>query len=192
LRIARLIVAITAFLLSTMPAAADATYVYVGNHFWFAQNSPGFPQFSTSDYVTASLTFSSPLAPNMSLQSVTPISWYTAVKNVPGFVFTSSDQPSNTFSLEITTDSSGNIIQWYLGVNSGASYVGTKYYWSSINGMVIADSGSQTSWGFNMDNPGTWSSNVVPTPEPCTLALAGAGVAFVIRLGRKKLRSRHE
>lgn len=175
-------IALVALLLSVMPAAADVTYVYVGNNFTNVSNQyPYYYSYTTSYYVTAYLTFSNPLAAGMAFQTVTPIQWQLT-DHSPNYTL---GGPSNLtigyFSL--ATDASGNIVQWsvegYTSTQGGGRYVST-----SNTSTYTRDEGADFNLGYNVNSPGSWS--VQPVPEPCTLALAGIGSAVAVVRARKR------
>jgi len=174
-------------------ASAQATYQYHGNPFTLFScgpnpNGPGsiscstpYPtntltSYTATDHVSATLTLDSPLAPNFS---------YADISSLPGFHLT-LDDGQHTVSTPITsgqglfsfvsTDASGQINQWRLGINTGGLLNGgiITFNFTDVNGPHIFDWGTisccDPTPGGNFaqlfSSPGTWDSG---TPNPATL-----------------------
>lgn len=99
-------------------AKADTTYIYTGTPFTICTYGP-CPANFTSDYITASITFASPLGSIPSLTPETPISW-TLGDAFGNFFYSSSATPTyltgfpsvGAPSLALSTDSNGNIVDY--------------------------------------------------------------------------------
>ena len=186
---------ISALMLATLGASASAqvTYQYTGNPFTLFSCGPNADDTSTldcstpaptnihtsytaTDHVTATLTFDAPLGPNFA---------YADVSTLPGFHLT-FDDGQHTVSTPLTagegmfsfvsTDASGQINQWRLGINTGGALNGgiITFDFTDISGTHIFDQGvlaccDPTTPGNLADNfgiPGTWNSG---NPNPATL-----------------------
>ena len=86
-----------------------------------------------------------------------------------------------TFTLQLATDSSGNIVQW--NIYGWDGYPGSGHAIWTNNSY---DMSSQMNEGGNSNDPGTWTSNASPVPEPCSIALALTGVGALVARRRKK------
>lgn len=179
------------FGLSSLPAATPATYQYTGNPFTLFscgpsgfggtmdcpnQPAPGNPltSYTATDHVTATLTFTSPLPPNLN---------YVDVTTVPGFQLTMNDghqtlvtgTASGRFPIaHVSTDANGNIIgPWLLVINEGnAADSGIASENEPPVHPFVQDQGTlaccdPTIHGdiaINQFNPGVWSSGIAPAP----------------------------
>jgi len=86
-------------------ANGDTTYNYIGSHFTTVTGSP--PAGITSAFITASFTFASPLAPNLSEASLTPLSWSMSDQLD---IINSTDLPASITLSAFSTGSTGKII----------------------------------------------------------------------------------
>lgn len=106
---------------SASTARADSvTYTYTGSSFTNCNGS--YPATCTEDQVTASITLTAPLAPNLSLYTV-PTSDITSFSISDGMslVFNQSDMTP----LVVWTDASGNIEYWAMGADVCTTVSGT-------------------------------------------------------------------
>jgi hypothetical protein len=153
---------------------ADTIYSYTGNDS-IVQGIQG-TLYTTSDSVTGSFTTSVPLADDLSLATITPFSFsFTdGVQTITNLTNTSPD----AFSY-ISTDSSGNIIQWAIDLETatGTNYIVTEY----VQGFSTEDGGRyRFNLGENQGPEGDWSS--VPEPSGCVLmSTALLGLALLAR-----------
>jgi hypothetical protein len=169
-------------LFSALPLRADFNYSYTGSAYTSTDNA-----FTTSMSVNGFVTFSSPLAPNLALTSITPTSW--------GFTdgllgFNSFPVESGTF--QFGTDAFGNINAWHFEV----------YFQPPLNWWSITSDSSTGDAATNADfrdffNPvfstattetaGTWSPGTpTATPEPASLSLLALGTATLALMLRRK------
>jgi hypothetical protein len=174
-------------------ASAQATYSYTGNPFTFFSCGPNtddtatmdcsipaptniHTSYTATDHVTATLTFDAPLGPNFA---------YADVSTLPGFHLTLDDGQHTVstplaagqglFSF-VSTDASGQINQWRLGINTGGALNGgiVTFNFTDISGTHIFDQGVLSccdpappgNLGEIFGVPGTWSSG---NPSPATL-----------------------
>lgn len=175
--------------LLTAPALADTVYTYTGNPF-----TQVVAPITTSDFVTASFTVASPLAPNSEFSNeilgalpFNPISWdvstagYTISNATPGVIV----------GLNFWTDSQGNIVDWIFGAEA-----------ESVPGQIETDRAEISSFdfvgdhygtvnpSFNSNNPGVWtiSTSTPPAvPEPQSLLLVATGLLGVLSTVRRNL-----
>jgi hypothetical protein len=174
--------------LLTAPALADTVYTYTGNPFTHV-----VAPITTSDFVSASFTVASPLAPDSEFSNellgalpINPISWdvstagYTLSNTTPGVIV----------GLNFWTDSQGNIVDWIFGAEA-----------ESVPGQIetdrdglsdfVGDNFGTVNPSFNSDNPGVWTiSTSTPSavPEPQSLLLVTTGLLGVLSTVRRNLR----
>jgi hypothetical protein len=175
MKLAKVLLAVAAFFLSVSPSVADVTYLYVGNNF----NDP----YSMNQHITASLTFGSPLAPNSSLGNVTPSSWWIT----EGTQTASNSNYYAYFPLifELGTNSSGSIVNWYIQAEPNDG--GNSRTMQTSPSWDVTSLPPTGTFHFEVDgNPGTWTTQASPVPEPCSIALALTGVGAVVARRRKK------
>ena len=147
--------------------AVPTTYNYTGNPFTFAS-----PPYSTSDFVTAMVTLSSPLGPNMPLTMVTPLAFslFDGLQTI-----TNLNATSSTF--QFATGPTGMILNWDIRVFGAPGF---RIFTSNVPGF-IEDLGAMPIPGatpFNQNSPGTWSTvgAVADTGSLITLTLMALGV----------------
>jgi hypothetical protein len=177
---------------------ADTIYTYTGKSFTTGVNGP-VPEspYTTNDFVTGSITLANPLASNLKLELVTPISFSLTA----GPLTTTDTSTPYSFALAFSTDASGNIIGWALytynyltpATPDGAIFVDAHL--NSSNVLVGGDSASFNTGtetdpayvGGQSATPGTWTvSNTSAVPEPSTLFLMGTGAIGVIGSFRRQ------
>jgi hypothetical protein len=134
------------------------TYQYTGNQF---PSFDAYEQYTSADRVIASFTVDVPLAPNATITN-------TALP--AGLMLTLSDgvqtltqQSGVTSFVQLTTDASGNISTWSMGLNSAGNGISTQK--DPVDGTVdlgFMGSGtlceSPTDCGSVASNAGTWTS----------------------------------
>jgi hypothetical protein len=165
--------------LACSSAHASVVYLYTGNGFDQFTGSPGV---DGSNFISATLTFDSPLAGGLSLfdASSTVQSWsitdgvHTLTSSTPGV--TVSD-------MFVSTDAGGNIIaEWLLYIHLGNEQlitedcpgfcfsVSDKYHDISDVAAVVG-------------SPGIWTIETAPEPSSAWLLLAGP-VLWIVRRRR--------
>jgi hypothetical protein len=153
----------------------NAVYTYTGNDFQAAGGGGGYN--TTSDVVTVSLAFSTPLLPNTTYidpgpaQGLTSFTASDGVNTITGNTLTGSDY------LFLQTDGSGQITQWGMelfNANGLIQTVNTPSH-SSITFPDPVDTiltpqptdqgGNQPStYGYNYGVPGHWNTTVAVDP----------------------------
>ncbi|HME70522.1 MAG TPA: PEP-CTERM sorting domain-containing protein, partial [Myxococcota bacterium] len=171
-------------------AWADVIYSYTGNPFTQVSGSP----YTTSDYVTVSMTLPNAIAPSQTDLVVTSqlisLTMSDGVQTIDLFI--PNLIAGDTFA-KFTTDSQGNITAW--NVDLAVSDVPNN---DQINTFLNQDAGVNDiaeignnlgapagAWGQNSNLPGTWSV----VPEPNTAALLATGLVGLFALGSPRRRS---
>jgi hypothetical protein len=167
--------------LAARPAAAQATYHYTGHAFNAFSCGPTSDDMGTlvcstpaptntntsysgADFVTATLSFTTALPANFTLQDVT---------GRPGFQLSLNDglqTVNNTIAVgmiaEVSTDATGQINAWRLVINTGGVNNGGIF---TINEASAQDAGTLAccdptvpgNFGESFSSPGTWSTAAV-------------------------------
>jgi hypothetical protein len=107
-----IVVAATVSTLGAGGANADVVYTYTGNDF-NSFSTPALP-YTTSDFVTLTLTLSAPLADNLNNVSVTPIS-FTILDGVDSLNQVTAP-PLLLDTFQFSTSSNGTITGWDINV----------------------------------------------------------------------------
>src|SRR5690242_2402074 len=125
---------------SLAAAAAPTVYRYTGNVFTLfscgASDGSGacatpaptnpYTSYTATDHITATLTLDSPLPANASMLDL---------KTLPGFQLSLNDghqtltqaDSSDGISVDVSTDATGEIIGWYLGVGANGHQILTAF-----------------------------------------------------------------
>jgi hypothetical protein len=172
-------------------------YTYTGNHFTSLQGSTAL---TTSDYVSGTFTFASPLAGNLANadESASVLSWSMSNQILTIVAANLSTNPSySTPSMFFTTDASGNITDWDFQAWTGgcdASHscenvasIDLEQYSANDafdQSLLYSDINTFSSGASNNVAPGTWSEVTQTTPEPGSLLLLFAGASFLTAAGR--------
>jgi len=159
-------------------AESQVTYTYTGKDFTSAFGGP----YSTSDFISASVTFTSSLPDNLDLtnESSSIISWSITDQNV---VFDSADDTLNT--AEFGTNANGVIDEWYFATeNSAQDQLATVNENGSVDDVSFMDVTGQfdgnnvySQGGIIINDPGNWA---LSTPEPSTVVMALLGGATLL------------
>jgi hypothetical protein len=179
-------------------AAAQATYNYTGNNFTLFSCGPSSPgpgtldcstpaptnpdtSYTATDHVTARLTLASPLGANFA---------FSDVHNLPGFSLTLSDGQQtvstpvgagqSVFAF-VSTDASGNINQWELGINTGGFDDGGIATFNDASVSDVFDQGTISccdpsppgNLAINFSMPGTWNGGGGGSPSSSVNNLIG-------------------
>ena len=181
---------VSALVLGAPQAKADAIYSYVGNHFTIIENSTPSGTFTTSDSVSGSFSLASPLAANLNDFTISNVLSFSFSDGHHTFTESTADLRAAIF--DVSTDASGNIINWQIeiGTNFSPSSLGDQRAGlitghlsngaSRDSGMVdqcmnvtcsviVSDVGASIA-------PGIWTESTVGVPGP----IAGAGLPGLI------------
>lgn len=173
--------------------AANATYDYVGNDFTVFQGNSGL---TTSNFIAASLTFSSSLPPNFTgdpgltpannsslIDAIKPTTWSIT----DGVHTLSSTNGAFLYDLELETDASGDIVSWHIDACSvspcqGGSELSTASDDPSAPGVVYDSysfdyTGTLGDLAYVQSKPGIWML-ASPAP-PAAPSIAPGGVVPV-------------
>jgi hypothetical protein len=173
----------------TGSALATTTYDYTGNAFNDFRNGGACPPTCN---ITGSFTVATPLAPDLPLTLITPISFSLSA----GLTTLVDGDPANT-SLEVSTDASGAISTWSWVVLGPEASISARILTQNLPGLVFDSvhfgNNAPPFQGFAgplaaevQNDPGTWS--IVPEPSyPISVGLIGLLVTREIR----KRRSAH-
>lgn len=175
-------------------ANAQVTYTYTGNDFGPIYGTA----LTTSDFVSASFTFASPLADGLDFveESANLLSW-----TVTDQINTLSMADADVLGFELTTNGAGDITNWeFLASTAVIPPSGIPPNWLEIGsanyGTYVVDlsefwlTQSDPSWIASIPNdPGTWTTTTSAAPEPSTLGLTAllsvAIMVFEIRRRRQ-------
>jgi hypothetical protein len=179
--------------LAISPAAAT-TYVYTGLDFT-TTSSP----YTTSDKVTGSVTFSSPLADSTNYNYNTPgpptppLSWSFSdgIQTISG----GGANPGNVTDWTLVTNASGSIVSWelyVLGLNGSYininNYFGNQYDVAGCVDVNNCDDGQGNNLEAGVDNAGSWGLQTSATPLPAALPLFATGLGALGVFGWRRKR----
>ncbi len=153
-----------------VPTVPSTTYSITGNPFTTFTGSAACPPDCN---ISGSFTLAQPLAPNLSLATITPTSFSF---NVGPYVL---DQNSATIAAfnYVSTDASGNITGWYIDLaNANLSIVtsnvnevaGDSFQISSPQGSA-SNSGSPATWPKTIVTPLTFQASPMPVSNVASL-----------------------
>jgi hypothetical protein len=166
------------------PSWASTTYFYTGNHFTSITDDIWLPvpgQYTTAMHVSGWFEVENPLASNLSLAFVTPVSYSFSDGRS---TYTNLDAVLSTAnSFEISTDAAGSITGWFIGIQR----FGTGNLWTVTTGPVYDYGAVEPNWfspttqrdnAIVYNNPGAWTSVTAPVPEPASYAMLLAGLGL--------------
>jgi YVTN family beta-propeller protein len=153
-----------------VPVVASTTYSITGNPFAFFSGSAACPPDCN---ITGSFTLAQPLAPNLSLATITPTSFSFSVG--PN-VLNQSNATTATFN-NVSTDASGNIITWSISLSNSAVSVTTVNLPTGSDDIFtqVSPQGTAT----NAGTPGTWPKTTV---TPLSFPVSATPVSNVVPL----------
>ena len=170
---------------------ATTVYEYKGNPFELFQDPVGALP-STLTALSGTMTLSIDLAPNLPLTSV-----YFDVLNfsfTDGATVLTKSSPEIKWNIWVSTDENSNIVDWDLNIFHYPAFAGdvsfTSYTalarGSVLDGTAYAvdDSGGTTTLANVKDNPGIWTTRVIPVPA--AVWLFGSGLIGLIGVARRK------
>jgi len=149
-------------------ANANAVYTYTGNDFTTVTPSPS--RYTTSDFVTLTLTLTAPLADNLNLVSIIPeVVAFTISDGVMsygsgGFPFTLM----NGAILDFSTNASGDITNWAVSLTAAPSVSGSNIQTHNTSTQIsdhaqIALGCFGFCTGSNTNSPRSWTAVPAPT-----------------------------
>ena len=144
-----------------VPPVASTTYSITGNPFTTFTGSAACPPDCN---ITGSFTLAQPLAPNLSLATITPVSFRFSVGP---YVLDQNSATTAAFNY-VSTDASGNIIGWYIALSNASLSINTSNVNESAADafQVSSPQGSAS----NSNSPATWPKTIVTplTFQPST------------------------
>jgi hypothetical protein len=175
----------------TQPAFAQATYTYTGHPFTLFSCGPNADNTATldcstpaptnpntsylaTDFVSATLTLSSPLPANYPIQDVRTLAGFHLSMNDGQHTVTDLD--SIGMFAEVGTDASGQINQWRLVINTGGTANGgidtinKSTSILDIGVLACCDPTVPGNLALNLSTPGTWSGGA-PNPAGAVTSL---------------------
>ena len=180
---------VSALVLGAPQAKADAIYSYVGNNFTiFDPNTPS-NIFTTSDSVSGSFSLASPLAANLNDFTVPNVLSFSFSDGPHTFTESTADLRAATFG--VSTDASGNMIDWQIEIGTNFSSSGghrAGLITNHLSNGASRDSGEfdectdlmcsgvVSDFGIRDFNPGIWTESTAGVPGP----IAGAGLPGLI------------
>jgi hypothetical protein len=181
-----IVYATTAFALAFALAPVDsARAAVVYDYEGAALSANAHAPFTTSDNVTGTITFATPLAANLKLQAVNVVSFSFAAGVE---IMTSAIYNPNFSRFNFSTDAAGNITAWDIVVAAGGL---GQINIENFNSVIGPNVGDQATVGANNFPPGTaFALNhtageftiAAAVPEPSTWAmmiLGFCGLGFV-------------
>ena len=191
IRRCRLLMAIAGIALagSVQPAAAQATYTYVGNGFTLfscglnststgtincSTPAPTNPNtsYTTADHVTATLTLANPLPANLSYQDVRTFAGFSLTMNDGHQTVATPLTSGQAMFAEVSTDANANILDWRFVINTGginnggiATYTAPFGFVSDQGTLKCCDPVPGGDFARNANIRGVWTLGT-PTPTP--------------------------
>jgi hypothetical protein len=169
--------------LACSSAHASVVYLYTGNDFNFFNGSPGV---DGSNFISATLTFASPLAGGLSLfNASTTVQAWSITDGV--HTLTSTTPGASIGNMIVSTDAGGNIIeQWAVYIDFGSiGHIETTDCPGFCGGAADVFHADSPDYADVGSNPGTWvTQTAVPEPGAAWLLLAGPALWIVRRRRR--------
>jgi hypothetical protein len=187
-------VAVLATVLLPLPLLAQTyNYTYTGNDFTVLTGSPS--PFTTSDYLTFTFTFSSPLPDNWDGNGFyfgLPLSWSVSdgVQTYNGNGSTVDSDPVDNAFFSVDINGSGQIVQWYTGSSFGGSFIQSTYDVYASGQASGEDQAQEPGFGdaFQYGTPpGHWVESVSSVPEGSSFPLLLLSGCCLIGVGLFRL-----
>jgi len=176
-------------LIPTAVFADSIIYTYAGKPFTTVRGN-----VMTGDFLSVTITLSTPLLPSQSDEVVMPLSWSIS-DGVAADTLTSTNHTYLFEGFEFRTDASGNITGWAVGANDGpnSGFSWTANNWKLFGGVTTLDEYYEgTNVSINQNQPGAWSSATAAIPEPSTALLLGLPtVLLAVRCFKRIRRKTH-
>jgi len=169
-------------------AHAAVTYAYTGADFINAHDP-----FTTSEHVTGTVTFATPLAANLNLANAFP--------NITAFSFTAGPETLTNLTFnpsfsqfEISTDAAGVVTAWHIdiGLGGGGDFILNNNWLGSfgdqvaVGGNFVGDANFDPGEAFALNRTAATFAAALPEPASWALMLGGFGlVGGVMRLRRE-------
>ena len=163
-------------------------------------DDPGFP-VTTSDFITVSLTFASPLPANLNLETSNNggdalLSWTISDQNTTlsegagnylDFAYFGTDASGKItgWAISALTNSTCNSNCWELGTYETAG--GTAESNNDASDFFPDGDGGPDISAYNVYDSGTWTA-ASGAPEPATFGLGGLGLAIACLVGAWRAR----
>jgi hypothetical protein len=190
----RLVAGVSGLVLSlNAPAWANAIYTYTGNPF-----TTVLAPYTTADRVTATMTLTSPLAPNLPGTDLTPNLVDLIMSDGVQTIHLANPGPGTPDIITfVYTDATGAISSWEVNLGSdiqidpvtnalvGVSTTGGTAFQKNDNGLVLT-SPTTFATGSVLNNQGVWTL----VPEPGTVILLAMGLAAMPGLARRHTQTR--
>lgn len=174
-------------------ASAAEVYAYLGADYTFAADI-----YSTSDYISGVFTTSTPLVPDLSDSSVTPLSY-----SFSDGVFDWTNHNTTIMEFEVTTDQFGTVTSASIELDGGSYFPCSGASTTCSGGfdnvltintgaqpgdsVVVGQAAGLTGEGISSAS-GKWGPDFDPpsAPEPASVALTSAALlAFVFRARKR-------
>jgi len=181
--------------LSARPAAAQATYNYVGNPFTSfscgvsssgtgtvscstpALTNP-YTSYTAANHVTATLALDNPLPANLAYQDIRTFAGFSLTLNDGQHTVSTPLTSGQAMFAEVSTDASGNILAWRFLINTGGVNNGGIATYTAPFGFIVdqgtlkcCDPAPGGDFARNSNIPGVWSAGA-PSPADLVANLA--------------------
>lgn len=134
-----------ATVLLSMPAVSAMTYTFTGPSYTSTADctASNCPRFTTAMSVSGSMTFSAPLAPNLSDQAVTDtLTGFTISNGVTAFASTDPAVRLSSTGIRVTTDGAGNVqsanftVSRWVDGTAGPHNAGNSIDWAFVTPTI--------------------------------------------------------
>jgi hypothetical protein len=170
-----LLAAMVCFAAASTAHASPVTYSYVGLP--FTSDSAGSP-WTSSDFISGSLTVSAPFADNLSLS---PLAGGNSISLVTSYSFsdglyTWNPSDSVVADLNVSTSANGRIADWVLALSGDKGFAGSLLFLSGCAGCSPGGvTGDEVTNAANDKNSANNASGAWSLTNPVSLTLPGGG-----------------